>query len=148
MLPECQWHRLKEGGFRMELFMKISNAFEEINHLASRRNAIELIYKQTLKSFINKDNWTTRKFYLTKYKSSNKLGVAVGVNVRNIIVSNRDSNQVLLMLDLVKAELRVTTFSLFISHDNEQYRYDGLAVLDIKNLIEAYRVYQRLFIAV
>lgn len=92
MLPECQWHRLKEGGFRMELFMKISNAFEEISHLASRRNAIELIYKQTLKSFVNKDNWTTRKFYLTKYKSSNKLGVAVGINVRNIIVSNRDSS--------------------------------------------------------
>jgi len=37
---------------------------------------------------------------------------------------------------------RLTTFSIVIESNYREYRYDGTEVLDIKELIELYRVYR------
>ena len=45
-------------------------------------------------------------------------------------------------LDLLNLQYRLTTFSIVIESNYQEYRYDGMEVMDIKELIELYRVYR------
>lgn len=48
VLPSNYWPILIESGFKMELFLKIKNCYEELSQLTNQRNAIEFIYAKTL----------------------------------------------------------------------------------------------------
>jgi hypothetical protein len=48
----------------------------------------------------------------------------------------------LFSIDLLTLKYRLTTFSIVIESNYREYRYDGMEVLDIKELIELYRVYR------
>jgi hypothetical protein len=58
------------------------------------------------------------------------------------VVYTIGSQETTFSIDIPNIKYRVTTFSLYIEHEGKEHRFDGLLVLDVKNLIEVYSTYR------
>ena len=71
------------------------------------------------------------------YKGEGEVEVVVNMHKLRVV----GQGETMLEVGLLELRYRVTTFSLFIESQYREYRFDGMQVLDIKNLIEVYRTY-------
>jgi len=68
----------------------------------------------------------------------------VKISTQKITVIKSKTTEKVLEVDLKLLKYKVTTFSFFTEFNEQEYRFDGLQVLDIKRLIENYLLYRKI----
>ena len=87
--------------------------------------------------------WITTFFTATKYKEvGDQSVVVIGINYKEVSVTGRASNKLILSSPLEDLKYRATIGSVMIDYDNQTYRYETGESHAIRTLIEAYQAYQ------
>jgi hypothetical protein len=84
-------------------------------------------------------------FTLSTYKGDLKNDVMIGVNYKSLTVSKVRDREVILTLQLQRLKYKISTSSIFIYDGESIHRFDGQETNTIRQLIETYLCYSRLF---
>jgi hypothetical protein len=145
LLPAFRQPCLKTNKFKEELLADIKRHYKELEQFQNSRNAIEIIYLKILHFLRNNEEWITKYFKLTTYHSELTNDVMVGVNYNYFTVARTNDRKNILTIELQRLKYKTSTYSLFVYEGEVTYRYDGREACTIRQLIETYLSYVRMF---
>jgi hypothetical protein len=96
--------------------------------------------------FKQNNEWLTRYFKVLDYNNSGDRECLLGVNYETLMIVRAKNRKIELSIPLLRLNYRITTFSIFIQEEGAEYRFDGRYLWKIKELVEIYRAYRRLFL--
>jgi hypothetical protein len=146
LLPAFYHPYLRADKFRKELMACIRANYAQLEDFQNSRNAIEVIYLKILNFLRYTQEWITMHFKLTTYHGEylNDVTLCVAFNALTV-VRNRD-RAVVLSVELQRLKFKTSTHSIFIYEGQSTYRYDGQETHTIRQLIQTYLAYAKMFL--